>query len=778
MLVLLLAAAVAALLGDELDFLLITLIVVASGTIDFGQEYKSSRAAQKLKEKVHVTATVWRDGQKEELPVSRLVPGDIFFLSAGDIVPADGRILTAKDFFLDQSTLSGESLPVEKEALAALPAPTTLSARKNCVFLGTHVVSGEATVVGVRTGLSSEYGQLAKHLTAKRPPTAFEKGLTNFSYLMMKITLSLTFFVFVSNLWLQRPPLTAFLFALALAVGMVPELLPMIVTINLAQGAVFMAKKGVIVKYLPAVQNFGAMDLLCTDKTGTLTEGKIKLERYENIQGTEDPRVLLYAYLNSFFQTGLKNPLDEAIMAHRELAVKDYTKIDEIPYDFLRKRLSVVLAHDARRLLLTKGAPESIFPLCAQANLGGVTHPLGESLRRHLQLRFAQLSQEGYRVLALSYKYLTEEKEVYEASDEKEMSFLGFTAFYDPPKAGVKASLQKLEKAGITVKVLTGDNELVAQKICRDLNLPVQGVVLGSELENFKEKDWFRLAEQYSLFARLSPEQKTSLITAFKKAGYVVGFLGDGINDAPSLREADIGISVNNAVDVAKESADLILLKKSLSVLVEGVTEGRKTFGNIMKYLMMATSSNFGNMFSVAAASVFLPFLPMLPVQILLNNFLYDLSQLTLYTDNVDAAVLRQPQRWNLLFLQKFMLLFGPISSFFDFLTFALLLFVFKANEATFQAGWFLESLASQVLIIFGMRTALVPFFKSRPSFWLLLNAFGIVAVAFWLLQPPLGRLFAFGMLPWYFYAFLLGLLLLYFLGVEVAKKVFYRRFI
>lgn len=776
MLVLLSAAAISAFLGDKLDFLLIALIVAASGLIDFFQECKSSRAAQKLKEKVHVTAAVWRDGKRVELPISRLVPGDVVFLAAGDIVPADGRLLSAKDFFLDQSSLTGESLPVERRALNALPAATDLNDRKNCVFLGTHVVSGEATFVVARTGLLSEYGQLAKHLTEKRPLTAFEKGLNSFSYLMLRLTLALTFFVFISNLWLQRPLLTSFLFAVALAVGLVPELLPMIVTINLAQGAVFMAKKGVIVKYLPAIQNFGAMNLLCTDKTGTLTEGKIKLERYENIQGAEDSRVLLYAYLNSFFQTGLKNPLDEAIIAHRELSVKEYEKIDEIPYDFLRKRLSVVVAHHSRRLLITKGAPEDIFPLCEQANLSGVTHPFSESLRHHLKLRFAQLSQEGHRVLAVAYKYLTEERETYEPREEKELTFLGFTAFYDPPKAGVKASLRKLEQSGITIKVLTGDNELVTQKICRELDLPVSGTLLGSELESFKEKDWPRAVKQYSLFARLSPEQKTALITAFKKAGYAVGFLGDGVNDAPSLREADIGISVNNAVDVAKESADLILLKKSLAVLADGVTEGRKTFGNILKYLMMATSSNFGNMFSVAGASLFLPFLPMLPVQILLNNFLYDLAQLTLYTDNVDAATLRQPQRWNLSFLQKFMLLFGPISSLFDFLTFALLLFIFKAQAASFQTGWFLESLATQTLIIFSIRTALAPFFKSGPSRWLVLNVFGIVFLALLLVQPPLGRLFAFGGLPGYFYLALGGLLVLYFGLVETAKKFFYQK--
>lgn len=775
MLVLLFAGGISALLGDRLDFLLIVMIVVASGVIDFFQEFKSSRAAQKLKEKIHVTATVFRDGKKEELPVAHLVSGDIVFLAAGDIVPADGRLLSTKDFFLDQSALTGESLPVEKSVRGGLPNITSLTDRLNCVFSGTHVVSGEAVVMLVHTGLRTEYGKLAKHLTEKRPPTAFEKGISDFSYLMMKVTLALTFFVLFSNLWLHRPFLNSFLFAVALAVGIVPELLPMIVTINLAQGAVFMAKKGVIVKYLPAIQNFGAMDLLCTDKTGTLTEGKIKLERYENIQGAEDQHVLLYAYLNSFFQTGLRSPLDEAIIKHRELLVSDYRKIDEIPYDFLRKRLSVVVTHNSRRLLITKGAPENIFPLCREAVLDGTVHPFSETLQQHLKMRFEHLSNEGYRVLAVAYRYLTEVKDIYEPREEKEMVFLGFTAFYDPPKAGVKDSLRKLEQLGIGVKILTGDNELVTQKICKDLNLPFGGCLLGSDLEKMDERDWPRLVASHSLFARLSPEQKTALIAAFKKSGRVVGFLGDGINDAPSLREADIGISVNNAVDVAKESADLILLRKSFSVLAEGVIEGRRTFSNITKYLLMVTSSNFGNMFSVAVAAAFLPFLPMLPVQILLNNLLYDLSQIMLYTDEVDQTVLREPQRWNVSFLRKFMLVFGPISSLFDFLTFGLLLWIFKAGEATFQTGWFLESLLTQTLIIFCIRTAVVPFFKSRSGIWLTFNTLGIVLVAFLLVQQPFDRLFSFGVLPNYFYLALGGMLVLYFLLVEITKIFFYR---
>jgi Mg2+-importing ATPase len=773
--ILLLAGFISGFLGEITETLIISTIVLISVVLDFYQESKAEKAAEMLREKVPTTATALRDGAKKEVKLSEIVPGDIVFLSAGDIAPADARIINAKDLFVDQSALTGESFPVEKTSARLKEKGSTITEWENCLFLGTSIVSGTASAAITRTGKSTEYGRIASRLVARRPETEFERGLRRFGYLLMQITLSLVIFVFFINAFFKRGVLESLLFSVALAVGLTPELLPMILSINLSKGALAMSKKSVIVKRLPSIQNFGSMDVLCTDKTGTLTENKITLVLHVDVERRENEKVLLYSYLNSYYETGLKSPLDEAILRHQDIDMKRYLKIDEVPFDFVRKGVSVVVECERERFLIAKGAPEEIVRACSYYEIAGEVFDLGDGTRSKITQQYCDLSSEGFRVLGVSYKKVREDKPVYSIKDERDMVFLGFVAFLDPPKESATESMERLSKAGITLKILTGDNELVTRKVCEQLSFKIEGMVLGREVSQMQDDALARIVEQANIFARVTPSQKDRIMSVLKKNGHVVGFLGDGINDAPSMKTADVGISVDNAVDVAKESADIILMRKDLTVLQEGVLEGRKTFGNTMKYILMGTSSNFGNMFSAAGASLFLPFLPMLPIQILFMNLLYDISNMTLPTDSVDEEYIRRPRRWDMGFVRKFTLFFGPFSSLYDFLTYGIMLFIFAATPEVFQTGWFVESFWTEVLVIFVIRTRRVPFFSSRPGKWLTLLT--LACVAFGTLVPftPLGTLLEFVALPPGYWMLLVLMVVTYLLLVEVGKVFFYK---
>jgi len=780
--ILLFAGLISGLLGEVVNAAIIFIMVLMSVILMFFQESKAEKAADELKERVATTATVLRDNVKKEIKLSDVVPGDIINLSAGDVVPADGRLTSAKDFFVDQSALTGESFPVEKtsKSLTAKEA-CSVGEWSNYLFMGTSVVSGTATAVVAKTGNSTEYGKIVKKIVERRPETEFERGLRRFGYMIMQVTFLLVSFVFLINAvrYGGDRVLESFLFAVALAVGLTPELLPMILSINLSKGALAMSKKGVIVKQLASIQNFGNMDVLCTDKTGTLTENKVTLMLHVDMEGKDDDKVLLYSFLNSHYQTGLKSPLDEAILAHQEVDVSGYEKIDEVPFDFARRRVSVVVEHLRERFFITKGAPEEIIKVCSYYELSGKIFDLASETQRKIEQKYYDLSAEGFRVLGIAYKKVREEKTVYSINDESDMVFLGFVAFMDPPKETAKESLQLFKKSGIELKVLTGDNELVTRKVCEQLGFEVKEVVLGNDIGKMHDDALARVVEEANIFARVTPAQKDRVINALKTNGHVVGFLGDGINDAPSMRVADVSISVENAVDVAKESADFILLHKDLRVLEEGVLEGRKTFGNTMKYIMMGVSSNFGNMFSAAGASLFLNYLPMLPTQILLNNLLYDTSELAIPTDNVDPEYIEKPKRLDISYIRNFMVYFGPISSIFDFLTFYIMLYIFDAwnNAPLFQTAWFIESLCTQTLVIFAIRTRRSPFFKSKPSKPLLISSLSIVAFAILLPLTPIGDLFQFQDPSLGFFLFLAAFVGIYLTMVETLKRVFYKRY-
>ena len=790
--ILLIAGTISGFSGEYANTAIIFAIIFVSVVLDYFQENKAEKAAELLKQKVTSTATVQRDGTRQEVKLPEIVPGDVISLSAGDIIPADARIISAKDLFVNQSSLTGESFPVEKTPTPAVKGKGgALVDWSNFCFMGTSIVSGSGTAVVGKTGSSTEYGKIAKKLTEKAPETEFERGIKSFGYLIMQVTFLLVIFVFMI-ISLKNPSqdgvLQALLFAVALAVGLTPELLPMIITINLSRGAMAMSKKGVIVKRLASIENFGSMNVLCTDKTGTLTENKIKLILNVNLEGEEDEKVFLYSFLNSNFQTGLKSPLDEAILKHKEIDISPYQKIDEVPFDFIRRRLSVVVERTDQRFLISKGAPEEILKVCSYYELRRGLSDLNDEMRRRIEQKFNDYSADGLRVLGIAYKRLKEEKTVYSVNDERDMVFLGFIAFLDPPKETAKLSIQLLTKAGIELKVVTGDNELVTRKVCEQLGFEIKGVALGNDIANASDEAMMAIVEENNIFCRVNPVQKDRIITLLKKNGHVVGYMGDGINDAPSLKTSDVGISVNNAVDVAKESADIILSQNDLTVLAEGVLEGRKTFGNTMKYIQLGVSSNFGNMFSVAGAAVFLPsgFLPMLPVQILLNNLLYDFSQSTITTDKVDDEYVEKPKRWDIGFIKRFMVSLGPVSSLFDFLTFFTMLFVFlpliplalltTEQQNLFQTAWFIESLCSQILVVFVIRTRRSPFWKSKPSKYLVISSIIIVAVAIALPYTPLGALFSFVPPPPLFYAALAILLASYVALAETVKYYFYKR--
>src|SRR2546425_2867578 len=773
--ILILAGAVSGLFGDISSAGIIYLIVFISVILGFYQESKAENAAELLRDKVPTTASALRDGVKREVKLSEIVPGDVVALSAGDIVPADSRVISARDLMVDQSSLTGESYPAEKNSSPPDPSQGTLTDRHDCIFFGTSVVGGLATAIVAKTGSSTEYGRIAGKLVGKEPETEFERGLRRFGYLITQVTFLLVIFVFFVNALLKRDVLESLLFSVALAVGITPELLPLIVSVNLSTGAIEMSKKGVIVKRLASIQNFGSMDILCTDKTGTLTENKITLFSYTDHNGEVNEKILEYAFLNSFYQSGLKSPLDEAILQGKKLTVGEYTKVDEIPFDFNRKRVSIVVDGGGQRLLITKGAPEEILRVCSLCEIEGKVLNLNRNDRVAIDKRFQQLSSDGLRVLGVAYKAV-ENAEAYGAQDEFEMTFLGLIAFTDPPKATARESLELLRRANVSLKILTGDSDLVTVNVCEQLGLTVRGVVLGSQLSELRGDALARVVEEANIFARVTPGQKDRIMAALRDNGHVVGFLGDGINDAASIKTADVGISVDNAVDVAKESADIILLQKDLTVLQQGVLEGRKTFGNTMKYVMMGTSSNFGNMFSAAGASLFLPFLPMLPEQILLNNLLYDFSELAIPVDNVDGEYIDKPRRWDVSFVRDFMIFFGPISSLFDYLTFFVLLFVFSAGAPLFQTAWFLESLSTQTLVIFIIRTKRIPFYKSRPSRALIFSSFGAVIFAIALPFSPLAGFLKLVAPPPAFLIVLALFVVSYLSLAEALKRLFYRR--
>lgn len=758
--------------GEIINALLVGLMGVVSVVLTFVQEYRAGEAAEKLFELIHTTATVCRHGKLREIKIRELVPGDILDLSAGDMVPADVRILSCKDFFVNQSSLTGESFPVEKQA--SMP---DVNGVHNIAFMGSSVVSGSSLAVVIKTGVATEFGELAQKLSHAHVSTSFDQGVWNFTMLMVKAMVLLVACIFAIIAVRGGDFLQAFLFSLGVAIGLTPEMLPMVVTVTLSRGAIALSKKEVIVKRLNSVQNFGAMDVLCTDKTGTLTEDKIVLEKHCDVMGNESEDVLRYAYVNSFYQTGLKNILDKAILKHEKLLVKQYEKIDEIPFDFSRKIMSVVVKWNGGEKLIAKGAPEEIFHRCTKYVVGNEIFDLTKTVIQDVEREYHNLSAEGFRVLAVAYKDVAQPKSVYSKDDEKDLVLKGYVAFYDPPKASAKKAIESLKKLGVDFKVLTGDNELVTKKICSEVGLEVKNLLTGEQVESVTDAELETLVESTNVFTRLLPLQKERVIRALHHNGHTVGYLGDGINDAPALKISDVGISVNNAVDIAKESADLILLRKSLMVLHDGVIEGRKTFGNIVKYLKMGSSSNFGNMFSMTGASMFLPFLPMRPIQILLNNLLYDMSQIAIPTDEVDKEYLLKPRPWNVDKIKKFMLIIGPISSIFDFITFGVLLFWFKATPALFHTGWFLESLLTQTLVIHVIRTRKIPFLESWPSGFLLFSSLAVVGVGFYIPLSPLCGPLGFVAPPATFYVALFFISSAYFFLVQKVKAEFVKRF-
>jgi Mg2+-importing ATPase len=782
-------------------------MVVLSTIMRFVQEARSNKAADKLKEMVSNTATVMRrelvaEAKEEarkssdiihprgsnlvEEPINRLVPGDIVRLSAGDMVPADLRLLAAKDLFISQAAMTGESLPVEKFATDRGEITRDPLELDNICFMGTNVVSGSATAIVVGTGNRTYFGTLAERVTAvDRGPTAFQSGVNKVSWLLIRFMLVMTPIVFLLNGFTKGDWLQAFLFALSVAVGLTPEMLPMIVTSTLAKGAVILSRKKVIVKRLDAIQNFGAMDVLCTDKTGTLTQDKIFLERHTDILGHPSDAVLEYAYLNSYYQTGLKNLLDVAVLEHAELlremgVASAYRKVDEIPFDFQRRRMSVVVSErEDHHELICKGAVEEMVSVCTHARQNGEIVALTPELLAQIRETTAGLNAEGLRVVAVAAKDLPPTKEIYSVADESDLVLIGYIAFLDPPKESTKPALMALKAHGVAVKILTGDNELVTAKICREVGLPVDGMLLGADVEQMSDAKLAEAVDTTTIFAKLSPTHKERIVRVLHDKGHVVGFMGDGINDAPALRAADIGISVDTAVDIAKEAADIILLEKSLMVLEEGVLEGRKTFANMLKYIKMTASSNFGNVFSVLVAGAFLPFLPMLPMHLLVQNLLYDISQISIPFDHVDKEFLEKPQHWNPSDIGRFMVYFGPISSLFDISTFALMWFIFGANtpahQTLFQSGWFVEGLLSQTLIVHMIRTQKIPFIQSRAAWPLIGMTLVVMAVGIFIPMSPLASYFKLQALPLTYFPWL-GVVLLAYMGLTQAMKGWYAR--
>ena len=780
-----LLAILSAATGDLRAAVVMLMMVVLGVALRFVQEARADTAAAKLKAMIRVTATVVRDGVAREIALSELVPGDIVKLAAGDMIPADVRLMSCKDLFVIQASLTGESMPVEKFDARETAAATSPLELKNICFLGTSVESGTATAIVVGTGSTTYLGSIAKAISGQRTSTSFDKGVSRFTWLMIRFMMVMVPLVFLISGLTRHNWNEAFFFALAVAVGMTPEMLPMIVTVCLSKGAIAMSKKKVIVKRLNSIQNLGAMDVLCTDKTGTLTMDHVVLEKHCDVQLDEDDDVLMLAYINSHFQTGLKNVLDRAVLAHKEeihdqFKVPAHTKIDEIPFDFGRRLMSVIVeTPTGKTRLICKGAPEEVFKRCSSFEYDGEVMPMETVLIEDLREEYRRLSADGFRVLAIAYRDM-ERKAAYAKADESGLVLRGYIAFFDPPKETTAPAIAALREHGVFVKVLTGDNELVTKKICHEVGIPTDHMLLGAQIEGLSDVDLANVVERTTLFARLAPSHKQRIIQALQSKGHVVGFLGDGINDAPALRAADVGVSVDSAVDIAKESADLVLLEKSLLVLGDGVLEGRKVFTNILKYIRMGASSSFGNMLSVVGASAFLPFVPMAPIQILTNNLLYDFSQVPIPADNVDPEQTARPRPWSMTDITKFILLIGPCSSVFDYTTYLLMYFIFGANTpaqaSLFQTGWFVESLITQTLIIHVIRTNKLPLVQSRASWPLSLTTLLVIAGGLYLPYSPIAGALGFTALPAFYWPFLIVTVGCYIALTQAVKTRFLRQ--
>ena len=780
-------------MGDLRSTLVVSGMILISVFLASIQEMRSNKAVEKLRAMVQTNSNVIREGKEIEIPMSELVPGDILVLDAGALIPADIRLISAKDFYIHQSALTGESMPVEKNAAPCSTAGKGILELHNACFMGSSVLSGTAKGVVVNTGSRTYFGSLSQRLASQRVLTSFDKGVAGFTWLMIRFMSVMVCLVFLIVGLTKGNWIDALMFGLAVAVGLTPEMLPMIVTVNLAKGARAMSKKKVIVKRLHAIQNMGAIDVLCTDKTGTITQDRVVLERYVDVTNRESEDVLRYAYMNSYYQTGLRNLLDRAILAHTEFEVeRSCRKVDEIPFDFSRKRMSVVVEYEGAHVLICKGAVEAVYNVCRYYQVDDEIHPLIDVIKYDLMEEYQSLSEDGYRVLAVAYREFPTEKGVFSVSDESDLVLLGYIAFFDPPKDSAVVALGSLKRRGISVKILTGDNELVAKKVCRDVGIPAEKVLTGDQLQGVSPDQLEEWVESTTIFARLSPSQKEEIIHALQHRGHVVGFLGDGINDTLAMKGADVGISVDTAVDVAKESADIVLLEKSLLVLEDGIVEGRRVFGNIIKYIRMGASSNFGNMFSVVGGSYFLPFLPMAPIQILLNNLLYDISQVGIPTDKVDPEFTETPRRWDIGNIKRFMIFIGPMSSIFDYATYCLMLFFFQCNqfvspnilpelkayyERLFHTGWFVESILTQTMIVHIIRTRKVPFFQSVASPGLLVTTSLVMGMGIFLPYSPLAETFGFVPLPGIYWLWIFGFLVAYAALTHRVKAWFFNRY-
>jgi Mg2+-importing ATPase len=777
-LILIFAAVVSGFVGEWTDAIIVLAIVLGSTLLGFVQEFTASNAVEKLRSQVTIKTSVLRGGKPQTIPSMQVVPGDVALLSAGSLIPADGIVLEANDFFVNQAVLTGETFPMEKK-MGAVAANASLADRINCTFMGTSVSSGTAKVLIVETGKGTVFGQIADRLVLRAPETEFERGIQRFGYLMTKVMVVIVVIVLAINIFLAKPPIDSLLFALALAVGLTPELLPAIISITLSQGAQRMAKRGVIVRRLNAIENLGSMDVLCTDKTGTLTVGVVELNGAVDPEGQPSKEVLRYTYLNSHFQTGLNNPLDEAVSAYAQKAGVDISgenKVDEIPYDFVRKCLSIITANaQGERTFITKGALENILGICKNIQTGDKVVPLDKAGHDAIEGRYSDWSSQGFRVLGVATKIADKRSDSYSVKDETDLTFAGFLLFFDPPKPDVEQVIKDLTLRGVQLKIITGDNQKVARHVAEAVKLPIAGLLTGSQLNDMRDEALWHSAEHTTIFAEVDPNQKERIILALRKAGHVVGYMGDGINDAPALHSADVGLSVDTAVDVAKEAADFVLLKQDLDILRQGIDEGRKTFANTLKYILAAISGNFGNMFSMAGASLLLPFLPLLAPQVLLQNFLSDVPSTTIAGDNVDIEMLQKPHRWNTKFISDYMVLFGLVSSIFDFLTFGVLLYLFKASQDEFRTGWFIESLLTELVILLVIRTRHV-FWRSHPGKYLVLSSLALIVITLVMPYLPFMTVFGFVPLPAPLMAAMIGLTILYVVFVEFAKKYFYSR--
>jgi Mg2+-importing ATPase len=760
-------------LHDPVDAFIILSIVIVSGLLGFWQERGASNAVAKLLSIIQIKAAVLRDGNSIEIPVEEIVPGDIVILNAGDIVPGDGLVQESKDLFVDEAMLTGETFPVEK-VVSVLPPETQLGQRTNALWMGTHVVSGNATALIVRTGRETEFGKVSERLKLRPQQTEFERGIKQFGYFLMEVTLVLVVAIFAINVYLARPVLDSFLFSLALAVGLTPQLLPAIISINLSHGAKRMAQKKVIVKRLASIENFGSMNVICSDKTGTLTEGIVQLQSAFDVDGAPSDKVLLHAYINAFYETGFTNPIDEAIRNYRKLDLSGYQKQDEIPYDFLRKRLSILASHDNTNLMVTKGALLNVLAVCTNVETGDGSIVDISTVQDRIEQHFEEFSNKGFRTLGVAYRNMGTESRI-SKDHEASMTFSGFIVLFDPPKPNIIETITALKNLGVSLKIITGDNHLVAANVSQQMGLSDTKILSGPDLSQLSDSALLSRVANIDVFAEIEPNQKERIIIALKKAGNIVGYMGDGINDASAIHAADVGISVESAVDVAKDAADIVLLEKDLGVLVEGVREGRATFANTLKYVFMATSANFGNMFSMAGVSLILPFLPLLPKQILLTNLMTDIPEMTIATDSVDKEMIDYPRRWDIKAIRKFMITFGIVSSVFDYLTFGALLLILNATQIQFRTGWFLESVVSASLIVLVIRSR-QPFFKSRPGKYLLIATLSIVVITLILPFTPLAGIFGFSPLPLSF-LLLIGLIILfYIITAEIVKKIFYKK--